>query len=231
MKILFAPSEAKSLGGGESDMRFCFKIEREEFLRRYDEFLKKASEEELKKLFGTKELLKIDIFNSPVKKAILRYTGVAYEYLDYLNLEKESQNFLDENLIIFSNLFGILCAKDLIPFYKLKQGEPLDGVKSENYYKEKLKEINLQEEILDLRAGYYEKFYKPPYCIKMKFLKNGKTVSHWAKAYRGKIAREIALNKIDSFRKLKNHRFKELTLIEIQQKRDHEMWIFETTPL
>ncbi|NPA82459.1 MAG: YaaA family protein [Epsilonproteobacteria bacterium] len=227
MKILFAPSEAKSLGGDDEKREFCFDIDRNEILKTYDYFVKNANKESLKKLFGTKELLDIDIFNSPTKKAIKRYTGVAYEYLDYASLDEEAKIFLENNLIIFSNLFGMLCAKDKIPFYKLKQGEAIGDLKPEKYYKEKCKNIKIEDEILDLRAGFYEKFYKPPFCVKMKFLKNGKTVSHWAKAYRGKIAREIAKNQIDTFQKLKSHPFKDLKLIEIQQKRDHEMWIFE----
>ncbi|MDQ7042287.1 MAG: peroxide stress protein YaaA, partial [Sulfurimonas sp.] len=54
-------------------------------------------------------------------------------------------------------------------------------------------------DILDLRAGYYDKFYKntKPYTT-LKFLKGGKTVSHWAKAYRGIVLRECALHNITS---------------------------------
>ena len=47
--------------------------------------------------------------------------------------------------------------------------------------------------MIDLRAGFYEKFYTltKPY-ITMKFLKNGKILSHFAKAYRGRVLRQIA---------------------------------------
>lgn len=53
--------------------------------------------------------------------------------------------------------------------------------------------------ILDLRAGYYDKFYKvtSPYTT-LKFLKDGKTVSHWAKAYRGLVLKAVAQNNINS---------------------------------
>jgi len=56
-----------------------------------------------------------------------------------------------------------------------------------------------KDEILDLRAGYYDKFYKvtKPYTT-LKFLKGGKSVSHWAKAYRGTVLRELAKHKITS---------------------------------
>ncbi len=120
MKILFAPSEAKRTGGVQNHMQFCFNIDREEILQKYDTIIKSGDKEKILKLFGTKELLDVDIFNSPTLKAVQRYTGVAYEYLDYNSLHTLYQEFIDEHLITFSNLFGPLCAKDLIPFYKLK---------------------------------------------------------------------------------------------------------------
>ena len=223
MTILFAPSEAKTNGGENEQMRFCLNIDREEILKTYDAITKTP---DALKLYGTKEDLHVDIFNSPTKKAIERYSGVAYEYLGYASLSQEAQNYIDEHLIIFSNLFGPICAKDLIPFYKLKQGNPVGDIKPERYYKERLKDIEFDEEILDLRAGYYEKFYKPRYCIKMKFIKNGKVVSHWAKAYRGMVLRQIALGGIASFEELRKVEFEGLRLIEIQEKRDHQMWVF-----
>ena len=226
MKLLLAPSEAKRPGGDHKELRFCFDIDRNELLHTYDAIVKKGGEAALK-LFGTKEPVAVDIFASPTLKAVLRYTGVAFEHLSYETLPQEAQTFLDDRLIIFSNLFGVLCANDLIPFYKLKQGEKVGDIDVAKYYKERLKAIDLGEEVLDLRAGYYEKFYKPRYCVKMKFLKNGKVVSHWAKAYRGKIAREIAFHQIDSFEALRSHTIEGLNLIEIQQKRDHELWVFE----
>ena len=43
--------------------------------------------------------------------------------MSYNNLEKSSQKYIDDNVLIFSNLFGVLKASDVIPDYKLKQGE------------------------------------------------------------------------------------------------------------
>ena len=223
MTILFAPSEAKTSGGEYEMMQFCLGIDREEILKEYDAITKTP---DALKLYGTKEDLGVDIFSSPTKKAVTRYSGVAYEYLNYASLSPDAQNYIDKHLIIFSNLFGPLCANDLIPFYKLKQGNPVGNIKPEHYYKERLKDIEFDEEILDLRAGYYEKFYKPKYCIKMKFIKDGKVVNHWAKAYRGMVLRQIAQNKIKNFDQLRKVEFEGLELIEIQEKRDHQMWVF-----
>ena len=224
MTILFAPSEAKRTGGDHKTMRFCIDIDRDEILQEYDRLAKKP--ETALKLFGTKEMLEVDIFHSPTLKAVRRYTGVAYEYLDYDSLSRDAQTYIDERLIIFSNLFGPLCAKDLIPFYKLKQGSAVGDIKPEKYYKERLESFDPGSEILDLRAGYYEKFYKPKYCVKFKFIKDGKVVSHWAKAYRGMVLRQIAQMSVESFDELRKVEFEGLKLLEMQKKRSEEMWVF-----
>jgi len=121
-------------------------------------------------MFGIKKLPEIahyrkDITSQPTMKAIERYSGVAFDYLDYPSLDKLSQRYINENLILFSNLFGILKASDLIPEYKLKQGEAIGEIKTDKFYKEAIGEIldsYLEgEDILDIRAGYYDKFYKP----------------------------------------------------------------------
>ena len=59
----------------------------------------------------------------------------------------------------------------------------------------------------------------------MKFLKNGKVVSHWAKAYRGMVLRQIAQNQIDSFAKLRDFSFEGLELVEIVSKKSEEIWV------
>ena len=74
-----------------------------------------------------------------------------------------------------------------------------------------------KDEILDLRAGYYDKFYKvtKPYTT-LKFLKGGKTVSHWAKAYRGLVLRELAKNNINSIEEFKSLEIETLQIKEIK---------------
>ncbi len=79
-----------------------------------------------------------------------------------------------------------------LPEYKIKQGECIDGFKTELFYCA-LDQLLQNEIFLDLRAGFYDKCYKlkTPY-VTLKFLKEGKVVSHWAKAYRGIVLREMA---------------------------------------
>ncbi len=233
MKILFSPSEGKSdlaLNPPINNNSFCCKNlfdKRIEVVDRYQKILNSKDTEELKKLFGLKDekkclaLSEIDIKNTSTCKAIKRYTGVAYEYLKYNALEQKYQNYLDSNVIIFSNLFGPVQAGDFLPTYKLKQGSKLEGFKIENFYKEyfsdELDKMLKDEFIVDLRAGFYEKFYKIPYpYITMKFIKNGKVVSHWAKAYRGIVLRQLAINDIASLKNFKDFQIQNLKIKEIR---------------
>jgi hypothetical protein len=136
-------------------------------------------------------------------KAIERYDGVAYDYLTYALLTSDAQHYIDTQTIIFSNLFGPIRAGDSIPDYKLKQGASIGSFLPDKHYKEgfstALNEMIGDNEILDLRAGYYDKFYIPSKpSVTLKFLKGGKVVSHWAKAYRGIVLREAAKYQIAS---------------------------------
>ena len=211
MTILFAPSESKNSGGekvgfGKADFLFPqLWSKREEVLKRYDALLKDASIEELSHLFGIKDVTKIErtpLHEKPTMKAILRYTGVAYEYLHYPTLTPQAQAYIDTHTMIFSNLFGpILAGDEALPEYKLKQGQTLDGFAPQKHYRTHFSsalDAFLEEQtLLDLRAGFYDAFYQPkiPY-VTVKFLKNGKVVSHWAKAYRGMVLRACALHDI-----------------------------------
>ena len=236
MKILFSPSEAKYKDG--HDVKFeeksfifpeLFKY-REEMIKKYQSFINNASNDEVAKLIGTKKRDVVDyysgdIFERNTKKVIQRYDGVAYDYLKYDELSDSEKKYIDENVIIFSNLFGPLLAGDTgLPDYKLKQGEKLDKIAVEIFYKEHftkaLDEYLEDEDILDLRAGFYEKFYKvsKPYTT-MKFIKDGKVVSHWAKAYRGIILNNISKNNIKSLKELMDLNIDNLVVSEIKKQK------------
>ncbi len=244
LKILFSPSESKSdilTNPPISKESFCCKNlygKRQEVITRYKGILASNDMQKLKSLFGLKsddrckELSCIDIETSSTCRAIQRYTGVAYEHLSYDTIPTKYQQYIDKNTIIFSNLFGPVLAKDNLPIYRLKQGSNLDGFKTENFYKEHfsptLDKILEGEFIIDLRAGFYEKFYKIPFAhITMKFTKNGKVVSHWAKAYRGIILRNLAINNIKTLDDFKGLEIENLRVKEIQQKGIKTEYIYE----
>ncbi len=241
MKVLFAPSEGKIKGGKEKfdkNTLFFNSFSRDEILDRYQNFLKTASKSELSKLFGLKkddeifQNASVDIFNEPASKAVLKYDGVAYEHLSYNTLSKKAKNFIDNNLIIFSNLFGPLLAKDIIPYYRLSQGAKIDDFDIAKFYKQnfsdELDKFLEDEFIIDLRAKHYEKFYTiKKEFITCKFLKNGKVVSHWAKAYRGLILKELAYHQPQSEEEFKEINFKNLTIKEIIQKKNQKEYVYE----
>lgn len=244
MKILFAPSETKIEGGDNAPLigsTFLLYHDKKKFiLDKYQDYLKTASFEALQKLFGIKKesdihkYQKIDIYHDKTMPAILRYTGVAYDYLDYPTLEAKEQSFIDNSLIIFSNILGAIKAGENIPNYKLKQGEKLGDFAIEKFYKKETSatlDSYLEDElIVDLRAGFYDKFYVPnkPY-ITMKFIKNGKVVSHWAKAYRGKVVRELAKYQPTTQEELSQIVFKNLRIKEILQKGNKKEFVYDIT--
>ena len=126
-------------------------------------------------------------------------------------------------MFLLIHLLNILIVDKVID-YKLKQGETFENLKIDKYYNDNFSEVldeYLQDEdILDLRAGFYEKFYtikKPHYS--MKFVKDGKVVSHFAKAYRGEILKLLAQNKIKTFAELLALEIPNLSIIEIKEQK------------
>ena len=235
MKILLAPSETKKSGGELSFNLESLLFEellphRKKLLHTYMNVLQKGDMNELSKMFGLKKEADIlahkkDIVHELTMKAIQRYTGVAFDYLGYENLNEKEQQYIDSNVILFSNLFGPILASDLIPEYRLKQGEAVGDIKVEKFYHEHsaklMEEYLAEDEILDLRAGFYDKFYKPTKSYTtLKFIKGGKVVSHWAKAYRGIVLREIAKAGICTIEDFMQLPIEGLSIHEIQTKKN-----------
>ena len=230
LKILFSPSENKTLhGSGDSFNPNSLLFSdgdslRADLTKKYNSIMTSSDEDEVHRLTGlkkyddAKEFCK-DIYEMPLAVAIERYVGVAFDYLSYSTMNLDEQKFIKENTIIFSNLFGAISAGDMIPPYKLKQGEKLDNLNIASLYKKHFSsylDTFLENSlIIDLRAGYYEKFYSPKsQVVSMKFLKNGKTVSHWAKAWRGLILRSIAKNRPNSLEDILKMKTAGIELVE-----------------
>ncbi|MEN4052623.1 MULTISPECIES: peroxide stress protein YaaA [Sulfurimonas] len=237
LKILFSPSEGKNAGGNETPKElFGATHARDEILKAYNDIVLSGDEEAIKKLFGFKKFSEcepyiVDIFNSPLMHAIKRYAGVAYDYLKYSEQDSLTQAYLREHTLIFSNLYGPLLGGDTIANYKVKQGNSIGEIAPEKFYKERFSyqlDLYLSEhDILDLRAGYYDKFYKvtKPYTT-LKFLKNGKTVSHWAKAYRGIVLREVARANITSLEEFNSLEIEGLSVHEIKKTKNKTEIVF-----
>ena len=200
---------------------------RKNILDEYNNIVSRADEDEITKLFGIKKFSDCraymqDIFSSPLMSAIERYQGVAYDYLEYSTLDERAKEYLKQNTIIFSNLYGPLLGGDTIANYKVKQGNDIGSIIPDKFYKERFSyQLDLflaKDEILDLRAGYYDKFYKSnKEYTTLKLLKNGKTVSHWAKAYRGIVLRELAKHNINSIKEFMSLEIENLRVQEIKK--------------
>jgi len=227
LKILFSPAEGKNSGGDEEKKELLGSNDaRADILNEYNNIIKGENEEDIKNLFGFKKFSDCeayinDIYSSGLMCAIERYQGVAYEYLDMKSLNIDEKEYLKNSTIIFSNLYGPLLGGDPIANYKVKQGNNIGAITPDKFYKERFSyQLDLylgDSEILDLRAGYYDKFYKvnKPYTT-LKFLKDGKTVSHWAKAYRGVVLRELAKHNISSLEQFKSLEIPNLSIHEIK---------------
>lgn len=227
LKILFSPSEGKNSGGVEEKKELLGSDKaREDILNEYNKIALSGDEESIKKLFGFKKFSECetyinDVYSSPLMPAIQRYKGVAYDYLDYDSLDEKAHEYLKSNTIIFSNLYGPILGGDTIANYKVKQGNDIGSIVPDKFYKDRFTyQLDLylaKDEILDLRAGYYDKFYKvtKPYTT-LKFLKGGKTVSHWAKAYRGTVLRELAKHNTTSMKEFMALEIEGLNVSEIK---------------
>ena len=242
MRVLFSPSEAKSDFIDSKNISIKSSIfsslftKRLEVIEKLKKFLAKSSSQDIKNFFGVKNgydnLAKLDLLSSSTCKAVQRYTGVAYKHLDFNTLSDKQKNWICENTLIFSNLFGPIRAGDYIPYYRFKQGSTIDGFKTEIFYKKNFSDAidNYigKDLVIDLRANFYEKFYSLK-CkhIGMKFIKNKKVVSHWAKAYRGKVLRDLAKHQPQSIKEFENINFSDLSIVEIIEKKLKREYIFK----
>ncbi len=243
MKILLAPAETKNEGGDEKPFsKENFFLEknfsyRKEVFDAYENYVQSLSLEELSSWFGIKKLDDVKKYQESLKnkvsmKAIQRYNGVAFDALDYNHLTLNEQTYIDDNVILFSNLFGPIKASDKIPDYKYKQGAKLPNINVEKFYKDNFTsdlDEYIGDEIIDLRAGFYEKFYTPKNAtvITLKFLKDGKVVSHWAKHYRGMVLNTLAKKNVQSIAEFMNTQIPGLKLIEIQEKKGIRLLIMD----
>ncbi|MDR0762752.1 MAG: YaaA family protein [Campylobacteraceae bacterium] len=232
LKILFSPSETKSTFSPAivNLKNALWKAEkfhlRFKYIELYNKIIQDNNTEELSKLFGIKnEISKfssINIHSCPAQKAILRYIGTAYKSLNYLCLDKNAQEFIDENVMIFSNLFGPVLAGNFLPCYKIKQGESLRGfdigAHCKKGFESDIDKWLAGELTIDLRAAFYEKFYQLKTShITMKFYKNGKILSHFAKAYRGLILQELSICRPCDMEEFQEINFPNLVIRDIKK--------------
>jgi cytoplasmic iron level regulating protein YaaA (DUF328/UPF0246 family) len=203
--MLIPPSEGKtkikSTNTIFADTKFKFEREVNQVIR----LLSLLNEEDLRSIYGTsQEKSEIfhrqnqDIFKSHCAKAIERYTGVVYEYIDWESLNQNSKKYMEKHVRIFSGLFGLLSPNTLIPNYKLKM-----NVLSLQYHWNPVltKELENEDLIFDLLPQVHRKAYTPSKnVIKIDFsvINKGKKTAagHFGKAVKGKFIRYLAKNNV-----------------------------------
>ncbi|MBG0830600.1 peroxide stress protein YaaA [Planomonospora sp. ID67723] len=137
----------------------------------------------------------------PTLTAAGLYTGVLYDNLGLASLPPEAAVRAQERLLIFSGLWGLLRITDRIPPYRLSMGvnlPPLGGLGA--FWRRSVTPVLDAEPglVVDLRSSTYAAAWRPgDRAVAVRVLKDGKVVSHMAKATRGAIARSLLLGDVD----------------------------------
>ncbi|MER7132464.1 YaaA family protein [Streptosporangium saharense] len=129
------------------------------------------------------------------------YTGVLYDNLDLASLSPGAAKRAASSLLIFSGLWGLLRTTDRIPPYRLSMAVRLPPVGALGPYWRKAITPVLDAEpglVVDLRSSTYAAAWQPGQrAVGVRVLKDGKVVSHMAKATRGVIARALLEGDVD----------------------------------
>lgn len=140
-----------------------------------------------------------DLWLSPTRPAITRYTGVLYDALDYRHLTRAGKTKAADRLAIGSALFGVVRATDPIPAYRLSGGSKLPGMGTlAAIWKTVLTaELDAVDDfIVDLRSGTYQQLGPVRRAVTATVVTEApdgsrKVVSHFNKHYKGLIARDL----------------------------------------
>lgn len=140
-----------------------------------------------------------DLWESPTRPAVERYTGVLYDALDYPGLSRAAKAKAADRLLIGSALFGVVRAGDPIPAYRLSGGSRLPGFGTlASVWKPALSPAleAVDDFVLDLRSGAYLSLGPVRGAVTATVVTEApdgsrKVVSHFNKHYKGLIARDL----------------------------------------
>ncbi|VFA82471.1 Protein of uncharacterised function (DUF328) [Gordonia paraffinivorans] len=140
-----------------------------------------------------------DLWLSPTRPAIERYTGVLYDALDHASLTRAGKTKAAERLAIGSALFGVMRAADPIPAYRLSGGSKLPGMPTlKSIWKPELSPAldAVDDFVVDLRSGVYQQLGPVAGAVTATVMTeqpdgSRKVVSHFNKHYKGLMAREL----------------------------------------
>lgn len=140
------------------------------------------------------------LFTSPTMPALRRYTGVLYDALGFGSFTRAQARTASGRLAVASALFGVVRATDPIPAYRCSGDSALPGVGSLRELWRPVLEPTLRglaELVVDLRSGTYANLAALPGAVTVRVVTEigGRrtTVSHHNKAYKGQLARALAV--------------------------------------
>ncbi|WP_461205971.1 YaaA family protein [Clostridium sp. DL1XJH146] len=150
-------------------------------------------------------------------KSIELFNGAVFKNLNYSTLKKEEKDYINNHLMIFSALYGIVEAKEAITPYRLDLNNSLAPhiVNLSKQWKPYINQyINNQEcdYIIDLASSEYrklidiQKLNKPYIKIDFKDYKDNKykTIGTFAKMARGQFLREMTTKNVSKIKDIKN---------------------------
>ncbi len=140
------------------------------------------------------------LWTSPTRPALERYTGVLYDALDAGSLTRAQRARAGRRLAVGSALFGLVRADDPIPAYRLSAGSALPGLPTlRALWRPALSPVlaAVDDLVVDLRSGSYAALAPVPGAVTLEVLSerpdgSRSVVSHFNKAHKGRVARLLA---------------------------------------
>ena len=137
------------------------------------------------------------LLDSPTMPALHRYTGVLYDALGFGALTRPQQRRAGRRLAVASALFGVVRATDPIPAYRCSGDSVVPGVGPlRELWRPAIEPVLAEtgELIVDLRSGTYATLARLPGAVTVRVVTGqGLAISHFNKAYKGQLARVLAL--------------------------------------
>lgn len=185
--------------------------------------LQKLSASELKTLYkvSDKVVESAQMLNAQKQTArsINLFEGLVFKNLNYATLLPMEKQYIDAHVMIFSALYGIVSADQLIMPYRLDLNNVLKGEIEDltDIWQRKVTDFLLKQEseyIINLASEEYsnlldlKRIKKKKKLIQVEFLEFRQeklvTISTYAKMARGKFLREVAKQNVDGIIALKN---------------------------
>jgi hypothetical protein len=142
-----------------------------------------------------------ELWTSPTRPALERYTGVLYDALDVATMTRPQRARAGRRLAVGSALFGLVRGEDPIPAYRLSAGSALPGLPTlRALWRPALAPVlaSIGELVVDLRSGSYAALAPVPGAVTLEVLSERpdgtrSVVGHFNKAHKGRVARLLAL--------------------------------------